>query len=129
MLNIFPELLYPFFAPALLRAAMAIVFFYVAYQQYQQRQNISALQLPIVGRNFVWLAIIFHAVVGAMFLLGYYTQAAAIVAILGLLAGWWLNRRHPSMIILPNSTVLLLIVVSVSLLISGAGAMAQDLPL
>jgi len=125
MLSVFPDLLYPFFAPTLLRVVVACFFFYVAYQQYARRQEIAAVQFSA----FVPLAIIFHLLVGAMFLFGYYTQVAAMVAIAGLVVGWWLNRKHPSVVILPNSTVFLLIAVCASFILSGPGAWGRDLPL
>jgi len=132
MLNPFPQLLdFAFFAPLLLRVAVAVVLFYVAYQQYRNRDKIAKLPLPIVGRNSWWCAvsIIFHTVVGALLLFGYYTQIAALLAIVGCIKGLWLNHRHPSVVILPNSAVILLLVICLSLLLTGAGALAIDLPL
>jgi uncharacterized membrane protein YphA (DoxX/SURF4 family) len=129
MLNTFPGLLYPFFAPLILRALVGLVFLYIAYGQYRHREKISALNILIVGKSFTALAIIFHVLVGGMLLFGYYTQIAAILAIIGLFKGWWLNRRYPSVVILPSSTIVVVIVICLSLLVSGAGALAQDLPL
>ena len=130
MLNPFPELLvYSFFAPTLLRVAVALAFLYIAYMQYLRRTQISALHFPIVGQNFAWFAIAFHTIVGVALLVGYYTQVAAIVAIAGLVKGWWLNKRYPSVVIVPTSTILLLLVICLSLLLSGAGALAFDVPL
>lgn len=132
MLNPFPELLMlGFFASTIVRVAAGLAFLYVAYTQYQRRGEIYKLNLPVVGRSvwFCWLAIIFHTVVGAVFFFGYYTQIGAIIAIVALLKGLWLNRRYPSVIILPRSTILLLIAICASLLLSGAGAFAFDLPL
>lgn len=129
MLTPFPDLLYPFFAPTLLRAMLALVFFYVAYSQYKLRGAIAPVAPLGMGIAFVWLAATFHIAVGAALLVGYYVQIAAIAAAVGLAKGWWYNRQYPNIVILPNSTVLVLIVVAVSLVISGAGALAQDLPL
>ena len=131
MLNPFPTLLYlTFFAPTLLRVAAALVFFYVAYTQYRHHDEISRLPFPVIGgAQFIWLAAIFHIAVGSMLLFGYYTQIASLLAIVGLIKGLWLNRRYPSVVILPNSTILLLLVICLSLLITGAGAFAFDIPL
>lgn len=132
MLNPFPQLLvFSFFAPTLLRAAAAFALFYVAYMQYRRRDEISRLHLPIVGKNSWWYAVsaAFNLGVGAMLLFGYYTQIAALVAIIAHLKGLWLNHRHPSVVILPDSTVILFLVICLSLLLTGAGAWAFDVHL
>ena len=132
MLNPFPDLLVlGFTAPTLIRVAAAALFLYVAYMQYQRRDEISKLNFPIIGRGaqFAWLAVTFHTVVGAMLFFGYYTQIAALLGIVGLLKGLWLNRQYPTMTILPRSTIFLLIVICASLMLSGAGAFAFDIPL
>jgi uncharacterized membrane protein YphA (DoxX/SURF4 family) len=133
MLNPFPELLYvsQFFAPTLLRVAVGVTFFYLAYTQYRRRDEIAELELPIFGRNSWWyvLSIIFNMVVGAMLFFGFYTQIAALLGMVGCLKGLWLNRRHPEVVILSNGTVVLLVVILFSLFLTGAGAFAFDLPL
>lgn len=121
--------MFSIFAPTLLRLALACALFYVAYMQYHHRRQISAMQFPLVGHNFVAPAIAFHVLVGAMLLFGYYTQIAALLAIVGFTKGVWLNKRYPSVAFLPNSTVYVLIVGAVSLLFTGAGAFAFDIPL
>jgi len=126
MLNTFPSLLtYGFFAPTILRFTIAIILFYLAYQQWSKRVEISKVRAFV----FPTLSIIFNAVVGIGLLLGYLTQIAALLAIIGFCIGLWLNRRHPHIVILPNSTVIVLLVTCVSLLFTGAGAFAMDLPL
>ena len=132
MLNPFPSLLiFGFFAPTLLRITAALVFFYLAYMQYQRRGEITKLNFPLVGKNNWWyiVSFIFNTIIGAMLLFGCYTQIAAILGICGQLKGLWLNRRFPSVVILSNGTVVLLIIICLSLLVSGAGAFAMDLPL
>ncbi len=128
MLNIFPGLLIPFLAPTLLRVAAAAVLLYLAYQQYKRRKEIAALR-PSTGEVFTWGAVAFNTALGAILLFGLYTQGAALLAALGQFYGLWLNKKYPSVVILPNSTVILLIVILLSLVLSGAGAFAQDLPL
>lgn len=126
MLNPFPQLLvFSFFAPTLLRAAVAIMLFYLAYQQWQRRDAIARVR----SAGFPAVSIAFNTIIGAGLLLGYYTQAAALLAVIGFGIGLWMNKRHPSVRILPNTTILILIIVCLSLLVSGAGALAFDLPL
>ena len=102
--------------------------FYLAYQQYARRKEIAALR-PSIGASFTLAAIVFNTLVGLTLVFGYYTQIGALLALLGQAYGLWANKRYPSVVILPNSTVILLIVMALSLLLSGAGAFAQDLPL
>lgn len=129
MLNPFPDLLaLGFVAPTLLRLAVAVALFYLAYKQYARRQEIAALR-PSVGASLTWGAIVFNTLAGLMLVVGYYTQVAALLVVLGEAYGLWANKRYPSVVILPNSAVILLIVIALSLLLSGAGAFAQDLPL
>lgn len=128
MLNVFPGLLLPFLAPTLLRVAAAVVLLYLAYQQYTHRKKIAALR-PTIGETFTWAAVAFSTATGAMLLFGFYTQVAALLAALGQMYGLWMNKRYPSVVILPNSTVILFIIVLLSLVLSGAGAFARDLPL
>jgi len=132
MLNPFPDLLVlGFFAPTLVRIAAGCAFLYLARMQYNRREEIKQLDLPFVGKNSWWYAAsaTANAAIGTLLVFGVYTQFAALLATVGLFKGLWLNRRHPSVVILPNSTVLILIAICLSLLLSGAGAFAFDLPL
>lgn len=116
---------YSFFAPTLLRITVALVLFSLAYQQWQRRSEIAHLR----SVGFPALSIIFNVVVGAALFVGYYTQPAALCAIAGFCIGLWANRRYPQVVIIPGSTVVVLIVILISILFTGAGAFAFDLPL
>lgn len=129
MLTPFPDLLtYGAYAPTILRVVLALALFYIAYQQIKHRGKIAELKLP-VSNAFASLSAILHAVVGLMVLVGYYTQWAVIIVAVALITGLWLNRRYPSVVILSNGTIVVLLAVCLSLLITGAGAYAFDLPL
>jgi uncharacterized membrane protein YphA (DoxX/SURF4 family) len=126
MLNTFPNLLtYGFFAPTILRIAVSVALFYLAYHQWQRRVEISHIRSAV----FPIVSIIFNGLVGIGLLLGYHLQIASLFAIIGFGIGLWMNRRYSQVVILQNVTVLLLITMCLSLLISGAGAFAMDLPL
>ena len=131
MLNVFPGLLLPFLAPLLLRVGAAIVFAAVAYIQWQRRDEISKTDLPVIGRSswWVWTSAIAHLAVAALLLLGSYTQAAALLgALLSVKHAFW-SHRYPRVFPLGRAAGLLLLLISLSLVLSGAGAFAQDLPL
>lgn len=126
MLNPFPQLLvYGFYAPTLLRAAVALALFYLAYKQWRRRGEIAKVR----SKAFPTVSIIFNVIIGLGLFFGYYTQLAAILAIAGFIFGLWMNRRYPHIVIFPGLTIKLLVVMCVSLLLTGAGALAMDLPL
>jgi len=121
MLNVFPNLLtYSFFAPTLLRVALALLFIYVAYVQYSKRAHLG---------QFAWISIILHAALAVMLFVGYYTQVAALAGGLGSLVGLFRIRGTEHFIVYSKSTLLLIVTICLSLLLTGAGAFAFDLPL
>ncbi len=132
MLNTFPDLLtLGFFAPTIVRVAVACLFLYAAYAVYKHRRSIAHVRLPLVG-TAVWVAgfaALVYALVGAMLLFGYYTQMAAIVGGITALKGLLLHGKFGTLFPYPRSTYLLIAAACLSLLISGAGAFAYDLPL
>lgn len=132
MLNPFPDLLIlGFFAPTIVRVAAAAVFLYAGYLHWQQRDAIAGISFPIIGRGawIVWFSIVFHIVVGAMLFFGYYTQIAAILGAIGAFKGLLFAGSYKEVFAYSRLTYVLLIAICLSLLLSGAGAFAFDLPL
>jgi uncharacterized membrane protein YphA (DoxX/SURF4 family) len=117
MLNPFPDLLiYSTMAPFILRMVLGFIYL-----------DIGVLNLKKPG-NMKLLGIV--EVLGAVMLfLGFYTQIAAIVFIV--IAGTSLYIEYKDATVLRRDIgfYLLLLAISVSLLLSGAGAYAKDLPL
>ncbi len=132
MLNPFPDLLtYSFFAPTLLRVAVALALFFVAYVQFKRLHELSQIRFPVVGGGawIIWLSIIAHTVIGLMLFFGAYTQIAAILGVLGGIKGLVWGKRYPRVFVLCRVDYLFILVMCLSLLLSGAGALARDLPL
>lgn len=132
MLTPFPDLLVlGFFAPTLLRVAVALVFFYGAWAQYSRFAELSELPLPLVGRSstLIWLSIAAHALIGLMLFTGYYTQIAALLGILGSIKGLVWAGRYPRLFPLCRVDYVFVLVICLSLMVSGAGALAYDLHL
>ncbi len=132
MLNPFPELLvYQLLAPTMLRIAVALVFAYLAYRHYQNRDKIAKTRFPVVGQGtwIVWVAIVVEAVTALALFFGYNTQYAAIVGILMALKQIVWRGKFPNFFWLARSAAFLLLVICISLLLMGAGAFAFDLPL
>lgn len=133
MPNPFPELLFlgPHFGPMIIRLAAAGVLLFVAYSVWKNRERIAETSFPIIGKA-PWLAAasaVVHGTLGFMLGAGYYTQIAALVAILGSIKSFIFAKRYPSIIPLSRPAIVLLIAILLSLFISGAGAFAFDLPL
>ena len=133
MLNPFPQLLaLGFFAPTLLRVAAALVFFYITYVLTTKRREVLETPLPIVGTMPLWLlrsAAAIIALIALSLLVGYDTQWAAILgAVVALKCLVW-RHRYPTLIPLSHIASLLLLAICLSLLVTGAGGFAQDLPL
>lgn len=132
MLNPFPELLnVSFFAPTLLRIAAGGLLAYVAWQQYGKREELSHISYPLVGSGmlWVWLSIVWLLVSAASLVLGYYTQLGALMGIVVALKFFQWSNRFPESTILSWPSRMLLFVICLSLLITGAGAIAFDIPL
>ena len=144
MLNTFPELLIlGFFAPFILRTAVGLAFLWFGYNKlFQQRTElIVSLQTNPIGPSFlkqyvktlapfiIWAIGITEILIGIFFIVGYLTQIAALISIILLLKALYFRKHYP--LLAPHSPLayLLIIAISVSLLISGAGAFAFDLPL
>jgi uncharacterized membrane protein YphA (DoxX/SURF4 family) len=132
MLNTFPQLLtFSFFAPTLLRVFVALVFFGIAYMQYARRDELAQTRYIVVGRG-AWIpraSVLAHAVLGLMLLLGYYTQVAALLGALASLKGLIWAKRYPHFFPLCRVDYLFVLVILLSLLLTGAGALAFDLRL
>jgi uncharacterized membrane protein YphA (DoxX/SURF4 family) len=132
MLNPFPDLLVlGFFAPTLVRVAVAAVFIYAGISHWKQREAIGRMRFPIIGSGewVAWGSILFHLGVGAALLFGYYTQIAALLGLIGSLKALAFRSHYPHVFIYNRATYVLLAAVCLSLMLSGAGALAFDLPL
>jgi len=132
MLNPFPDLLVlGFFAPTLVRVAAAALFLYAGYIHWQRREAIGNISFPVVGKGewIAWISIIFHFTVGTMLFFGYYTQIAALLGLVGMLKGIVLGRSYAQVFMYSRVTYILLAAICASLLLSGAGALAFDIPL
>ncbi len=132
MLNPFPDLLtFGFFAPTLLRVAAALVFAAVAYTQWQRRHELAKLHFMfgLKGAWTVWLAVGLGGLVAVGLFFGYYTQWAALVGALLSLKGAVWGKRYPKFFPVCRAEYILVFVICLSLLLSGAGALAFDLRL
>lgn len=113
MLTLFPQLL--FLSPLgifLIRIALAGIFFYSARVRFSQDSR-----LKLFGA--------IDGILALLLLVGISTQLAALVAAVCTFA--WLVR--PGISPYPRSTTILALVISIALIVMGAGPFAYDLPL
>lgn len=134
MLNIFPELItFVLFAPLLLRVVVGSYFLYWGIEflkkdRYADCATSLRVEWGSLGILFIWYLSFFEIIVGAFLITGFLTQAAAIGGIL--IAGklYYLQRTYPSVAKNERATYILIFVVCLSLLLSGAGVLAIDIP-
>lgn len=132
MLTIWPQLL--FLSPlsaTLLRIVAGLVFAYVALQQYHRRETIAGLKYLFVpgGMWIVWTMTVIEIATALSLILGYKAQIGALIgALLALKYCVW-HRSYREMFPLSIVSSLLLLAICVSVLVTGAGIFAFDLPL
>ena len=132
MLSLFPQIL--FLEPVgitLLRVAAGLVFLYLAYWHSQRVRELSDVRFIIIGKGawIVYGAIFFEAVVGAALIAGYLTQLAALIgAVMALKCLIW-RGRYPQFFPLERAASFMLLAICLSLIVTGAGSYAFDLPL
>ncbi|MDO8564818.1 MAG: DoxX family protein [bacterium] len=134
MLNLFPELLaWGLLAPLLLRIVVGLIFVSYGWNILRRdRETASAFCESLgckPGTTYVWVWGLLQIAGGLLLIIGLYTQGAALglMALTGILAS--LKRKHPERIPFERRFLDLLLVVLVSLLFSGAGLFAFDIPL
>lgn len=132
MLNPFPIQFLALLAYLLLRLAAGAVLVILGARHFKQRTTLyEALSLPFFpfGKITTALFIFFEFSIGALFILGLHTQIAALL-LMAMSAKMLFLRKYFSHPALPGRLFyLLLLGISCSLFITGAGAIAFDLPL
>lgn len=134
MLNPFPELLtYGLLSPFILRLVVGLIFInlgLLAFKNEKERWIVSLATLNIPSPKIavkIFGAIEF--VGGVMLLLGAYTQVATLVLSILTFAEAYVEYKDPTILKRNFVFYLLILAITLSLLFSGAGAFAIDLPL
>ena len=133
MLNPFPTMFLSLFAHAFLRIVLGAILVHLGFRHLTKDR--ASLEAAVYQRwpRFARFAVLYMGVVeiaiGAMFVVGIYTQIAAIVA-MALSTKMLVFRKYFVHSALPQSFFyMLMFAVSCSLFITGAGVLAFDLPL
>ena len=134
MLNPFPDLLdFSLVAPAILRLVAGLIFLNLGALKLRQEngrwlRSLTALRLK-PARALVALFALIEIAGGVILLAGFLTQIAALVLALFVLAELIIELLAPEALARTLPFYLLLFAISLSLLFSGAGFFAFDVPL
>ncbi len=134
MLNPFPELLvYSMIAPFILRVVVGFIFIdlgILLFKGEKQRWILSLQTLRVPNPKIVVKIIgIIEIAGGVALLVGAYTQIAALVLALLNFIETYIEYKNPEVIKRTFVFYALIFAITLSLLFSGAGAFAFDLPL
>ena len=120
MLSLFPSLLsYQRLAPFILRVVLGVIFIYWEYRTF--RNSSSTLNAKAVA--------IIEMIVGIFLVIGLWTQAAALVASIDLIIRLIERIQKRAFLNEGINYYLIMLAIAISLLVTGAGFVAFDLPL
>ena len=133
-LSVFPELLsYSHAAPLVLRVIAGIIFIDLGWLVFTSEKKSWTMLFQTIrfkpARFFTRALGIIQIVGGLMLVAGFYTQLVALIFGIILLAECYLEMRETALLKRDIVFYVLLLTICVSLLITGAGAVALDLPL
>jgi len=134
MLNPFPELLsYSLLAPLFLRIILGVIFVDLGVLKFKSERSrfiasFEALHLK-PAKEIVSLAGILDIVGGIMLILGLYTQIAALAFVILTGIEIYIESKDTKILKRDMTFYVLVLIIAVSLLLTGAGAFAFDIPL
>jgi len=134
MLNTFPDLLtYSLFAPLILRVILGVILIDLGILKYRNEKSrwiatFEGLRLK-PSETLVSIFGLIEVVGGIMLVVGLYTQIAALVFVILFAIEFYLEWSENSLLKRDLVFYILCLGISLSLLLSGAGAFAFDIPL
>jgi uncharacterized membrane protein YphA (DoxX/SURF4 family) len=132
MLNPFPIQFLSLLAYFILRVLTGLVLLTLGYRHFEARKVLNTiLVLPLFPFGTVTTTVLIMAelVIGALFILGAFTQIAALLAMIMSFKMIVLKSRFAHSSIPGRLFYVLLLAISCSLFITGAGVFAFDLPI
>lgn len=133
MLSLFPQVL--FLAPlvgTLLRLTVGLTILYIAYVHLVRRAELGAIRFPMIGTpgsSFIVFGAAIEIIVALALIVGYSTQAAALLALALSIKHGIYAKMYPRFTPLCRLDYFYLAIMSIGLFLMGAGAFALDLPL
>lgn len=134
MLNTFPELLsYSLLAPFILRVVLGYLFVNLGYLKLKSEKSrwllfFEAAKVKPAG-IFLKIFAFIEMIGGAMLIFGFLTQIAAVVLAILTFGELYVEYKEESLLKRNLIFYILIFAISLSLVFSGAGAFALDLPL
>ncbi len=132
MLNLFPIQFLALLAYFLLRVITGLALMVLGFSHLRCRHELApVLRLRIFpfGRINLWLLVLFELFVSTLLVLGLFTQGAALLLIAYSTKMSIFNKSFAHRTIPGRLTYCLFLGIGLSLLITGAGAFAFDLPI
>lgn len=132
MLNFFPTQFLALFAYTILRVAVGVVLVYLGLSHAKHRAELAprfSFSLFPYGTFFAWYLAAVEIVVGTLFVLGLFTQVAAILSALLALKFIVMHTKFSGTYVPGKLFYTLLLAASLSLFITGAGFFAFDVPI
>ena len=134
MLSPFPELFaFAWFAPTIIRLVLGVFFvrFGILKLRSEKSEKLTFFELAGFPRANIFLLLsAWTEIVGGLLLIaGLYAQIAAMVLSLFMLGAVFIKWRKPELLKNDMEFYIILFIATASLIISGAGALAFDIPL
>jgi len=134
MLSIFPSLLiFGIFAPFILRVAVGVYLFYTGFGHLREERESVTVELSdrfgTFSKSLVIIGGLFEVVIGLSLIAGFLTQVMALLGSLYMIKLLVFKNNYPTWIKHEKIFYVMVLVILLSLLLTGAGAPAVDLPL
>lgn len=134
MTNPFPALLsFSLLAPTLLRITLAVFIIMLGSSKLRKQNKGIAGFFESLGFRptayYIKILAVVEIVMGAALLVGFLTQIAALIVAIITFVSLLVTIRHPETELEKASLYTLFFVISISLVFTGAGLLAIDLPL
>lgn len=134
MLNPFPSLLaYSTLTPFILRLVLAFIVLDLGFLKFGKEKSrwLASLEALHLKPADIWLKILalIDVVGGIMLLVGWYTQIAALAFVLLFGIEFYIEWKDGSILRRDLTFYFLVLAIAISLLLTGAGAYAFDIPL
>lgn len=134
LLSVFPDLLtYSTLAPLLLRVLLGIIFIDLGYLALTTEKKVWIQLFELIrikpARFFSRLLAMIQIIGGALLIVGAYTQLVTLIFAIIISAECFLEKRDAGLLRRDFVFYVLLLAISLSLLLTGAGSFAIDLPL
>jgi len=134
MLSPFPALFaFSWFAPTIIRIVLGVFFVRFGLAKLRSEKSDKLTFFELAGfpraRAFLLITAWVEIIGGAMLFVGFYAQVAAIALSVIMAGAVWIKRQKPELLKNDIEFYVLLLVATASLILTGAGAFAFDIPL